>query len=116
MVRTDDPVYYANALSNRDAVRDLVRSTVPAIKTVVFDPQAQHDLDFTTIEVLTELIDWLEARDIEIYLVATHSDLVASAKRAGVIHLIGRVHIAPAMHDVLAQLDHDQPAEPRREE
>ena len=29
IVRTDEPVYYANATSNRDAVRDLVRATVP---------------------------------------------------------------------------------------
>ena len=113
IIRTDDPVYYANALSNRDAVRELVRSTVPPINTVVFDPQAQHDLDFTTIEILIELLDWLEARDIEVHLVATHSDLVAIAKRAGLIYLSGRVHVAPTLPDVLERLDHDQPAETR---
>ena len=78
-------MYYANAISNRDAVRDLVRSTEPPVTTVVFDPQVQHDLDFTTVDILTELLDWLEARDIQIHLVATHSDLVAIAKRAGLI-------------------------------
>jgi MFS superfamily sulfate permease-like transporter len=88
-------------------VRKLVRSTVPPVTAVVFDPQAQHELDFTTIEILTQLIDWLEAQDIDVYLVATHSDLVASAERAGVIHVIGRVKVAPTLPDVLAQLDHD---------
>jgi sulfate permease, SulP family len=107
IIRTDDPVYYANAVSNSDALKKLVRSTVPPVTAVIFDPQAQHDLDFTTIEILTQLIDWLEAQDIDVYLVATHSDLVASAERAGVIHLIGRVQVAPTLHDVLAQLDHD---------
>lgn len=110
IIRTDEPVYYANAISNRDAVRNLVRSTVPPVTTVVFDPQVQHDLDFTAIEILTELLDWLEAREIEVYLVATHSDLVASAKRGGLIHLIGRVHVAPTLPDVIAQLPPYQPA------
>jgi SulP family sulfate permease len=112
IVRTDEPVYYANAISNRDAVRKLVRSTVPPVTTVVFDPQVQHDLDYTTVEVLTELLDWLEARGIEVYVVATHSDLVAIAERAGIIHLSGRVHVASTLHEVLAQVQHDHPAEP----
>jgi sulfate permease, SulP family len=105
IIRTDDPVYYANAVSNSDAVRRLVRSTVPPVTAVVFDPQAQHDLDYTTIEILTQLIDWLEAQGIDVYLVATHSDLIASAERAGVIHLIGRVQVASTLPAVLAQLD-----------
>ncbi|WP_322938390.1 SulP family inorganic anion transporter [Nocardioides bizhenqiangii] len=111
IIRTDEPVYYANAVSNRDAVRDLVRSTVPPVTTVVFDPQTQHDLDFTTLEILTELLDWLEGRNIEVHLVATHSDLVAIAKRAGLIHLGGRVHVAPTLTDVIAQLKRNPPAE-----
>ena len=111
IIRTDEPVYYANALSNRDAVRDLVRSTDHPVTAVVFDPQVQHDLDFTTVDILTELLDWLVAQDIEIYLVAAHSDLVSVADRAGLIHLIGHVHVAPTLHDVLAQLDRDHPSE-----
>jgi SulP family sulfate permease len=111
IIRTDEPVYYANAISNRDAVRDLVRSTEPPVTTVVFDPQVQHELDFTTVDILTELLDWLEARNIQIHLVATHSDLVAIARRAGLIHLIGRVHVAPTLSAVLVQLDRDHPAE-----
>ncbi len=105
IVRTDEPVYYANALSNRDAVRQLVRSTVPPVTTVVFDPQVQHELDFTTVEVLTELLDWLEARGIDVYVVATHSDLVAIAEHAGIIDVGGRVDLAPTLHEVLAQLE-----------
>jgi MFS superfamily sulfate permease-like transporter len=112
IVRTDEPVYYANAVSNRDAVRELVRSTVPPVNTVVFDPQVQHELDFTTVEVLTELLDWLEARGIEVYVVATHSDLVALAEHAGIIHLRGRVHLAPTLNEVLDELASDDPAEP----
>jgi MFS superfamily sulfate permease-like transporter len=112
IVRTDEPVYYANAISNRDAVRELVRSTVPPVSAVVFDPQVQHDLDYTTVEVLTELLDWLEARGIEVYVVATHSDLVAIAEHAGIIHLKGRVHVASTLPEVLAQVQPDHPAEP----
>lgn len=113
IIRTDEPVYYANAVSNRDAVRALVRSTVPPVTTVVFDPQVQHELDFTTVEVLTELLDWLEARDVEVYVVATHSDLVAMAEHAGIIDVGGRVHLAPTLHDALAQLeDRGHPVEP----
>jgi SulP family sulfate permease len=113
IIRTDEPVYYANAISNRDTVRELVRSTVPPVTAVVFDPQAQHDLDFTTVDILIELLDWLVARDLEVYLVATHSDLVATAQRVGLIHLIGRVHVAPSLPDVLAQLHRDHRAKPR---
>jgi MFS superfamily sulfate permease-like transporter len=79
---------------------------------VVFDPQVQHELDFTTVEVLTELLDWLEARGIEVYVVATHSDLVAMAEHAGIIDVGGRVHLAPTLHEVLAQLENGQSAEP----
>jgi len=111
ILRADDPVYYANALSNRDAVRDLVRATVPPVTAVVFDPQTQHELDFTTIEILAELLDWLEGRNIEVHLVATHIDLVAVAKRAGLIHLKGRVHVASTLPDVIAQLERAQPSE-----
>ena len=110
IIRTDEPVYYANAISNRDAVRKLVRSTDPPVTTVVFDPQVKHELDFTTVDILTDLLDWLEARNIQIHLVATHSDLVVIAKRAGLIHLIGRVHVAPTLNAVLAQIDRDHPA------
>lgn len=88
-----------------------MRSTDPPVTAVVFDPQVQHELDFTTVDMLTELLDWLEARNIQIHLVATHSDLVAIAKRAGLIHLSGRVHLAPTLNDVLARLDREQPAE-----
>ena len=66
---------------------------------------------FTTLEALTELLDRLGSRDIEVHLVATHGLFVAMAKRAGLVRHRQRMHVAPTLHDVSAPSGRDQPAE-----
>ena len=101
IVRLDAPMYYANAVPNRDAVKDLVRRS-PGIRTVVIDVEVQHELDVTSIESLVQLLDWARADGIELYLVDLHAGFRLRLDETGLTERFGEDHLLPTVADAVA--------------
>ncbi len=67
IVRLDAPIYYANALTVRDKIKNMIEQAQPPVHSLVLDAAGQDSLDFTSAEVLKGLISELKGKDIAVY-------------------------------------------------
>lgn len=84
IVRMDAPLYYANALTVRDRVRELVAEAEPPPRAIVFDLAAADDLDFTTAGVLAELVKDLREQGLAVRVANVHRPVLEAARRFGI--------------------------------
>jgi sulfate permease, SulP family len=105
VLRLDAPLYYANASSNEQAIKECVQAAGPNLRAVVFSQEAQHRFDVTSIEMVADLVAWLRGRSIELYVTDVHTDLLSMADRAGLVELVGEDHVLPDIHAALELFD-----------
>jgi SulP family sulfate permease len=103
VLRHDAPLYYANAASNRDAIKRIVEAASPPVHTVVFKPEVIHSLDVTSVESIEQLLSWLHDRGIEVYVAHPHRDLFDLAERTGLVDLVGSDHMVATVADALGR-------------
>lgn len=101
VLRLDAPMYYANASSNEEEIKRLVLTTRPPVHAVVFDPEVQHELDVTSVEMLTEVVGWMHERDVKVYVVTTHSELTRIAERTGLTAKFGAEYVVQSLDEAL---------------
>lgn len=97
ILRLDGPLYYANALTVAEQVKQLVTETQPRPKAVLFDAAAQDELDITSAEVLTSLFKGLRDQGIAIYLADVHAPVWAFAVKMGLDKLVSEAQIYPSV-------------------
>jgi high affinity sulfate transporter 1 len=85
IIRVDAPLYYANALTARDAVRAMIRETEPAPAVVIFDGEGQDELDVTTAHVLGGLVTELRAAGITVAFANVRAPALERAGAIGVV-------------------------------
>ena len=91
IVRPDAQLYYANAQTFRNLVREMVaRRALQPLGAVIIDASAQDELDFTTTEMLIELVRQLRANGIEVYMAEVHAPVLEGIDRAGLARRHGR--------------------------
>ena len=83
ILRLDAPVYYANALTVRDRVMQLVEESGPSLRVVLVDAFAQSSLDITGSEMLAGLIRRLRATGIDVCFAELHAPVLEFAARRG---------------------------------
>lgn len=93
ILRLDAPIYYANALTTRDMVKEMVATVEPAPHVVIFDATTQDRLDLTSTNVLIGLIKELQAKGIVVAAAELHAPVVEAARRLGLLDLIGEDHV-----------------------
>ena len=91
------PLYYANALTVRDQVRERVDATQPPPRVLVLDLGAQDTIDLTATNVLVAISREMRARGIEVYLSDIHAPVLAFGPFTGVLDIIGDDHVVPAI-------------------
>lgn len=97
ILRLNAPLYYANALTVVERVKQMVADTDPRPVAVLFDAAAQDDLDITSAEALKSLIKGLREQGIVVYLAEVHAPVWAFATRTGLNELIGADHVYPTV-------------------
>jgi SulP family sulfate permease len=94
VVRSEGPLFYANAVAVKEHLLELVQSRNPGPHVVVLDLSGNHELDLETIDMLAELNGSLAAGRVELRLGAVHVSAAKVLRRAG---LDERVRIEPTL-------------------
>ncbi len=92
ILRSDQPLWYANALAMREAVLTAV-AAAPETREVVLDASAVGLLDVTTSDVLIEVAAQLRTRGIGLWMGGMHPSAHAFAERSGLAAALGEDHI-----------------------
>jgi MFS superfamily sulfate permease-like transporter len=93
LLRPDVQFFFANTTQFRNRVRDLLRTTDPSPRSVLIDLQATARLDIDSLEMLTELQNELQAKDIELLLASVRAPVRDILQRSGLVDTIGKQHI-----------------------
>jgi high affinity sulfate transporter 1 len=104
--RFDQEIFFANAALFRDRVRALVSDVEPPIRRVIVDASAVTYVDTTGLDMLGELQDELEARNVELVFARLKGpvhDVFKRAESAGAIRHFRRFPtLRSAVADFLA--------------
>jgi MFS superfamily sulfate permease-like transporter len=104
ILRLDEPMYYANALTVRDQVKALVEKAETPPHTLIFDAAAQDALDITSAEVLKGLVKELQGQGIAVYAVEVHAPVIEFGRKSGLLDEMSETHILPTVDAALAAI------------
>ena len=79
LLRLNGALYYANAQTVRDQIRDLVTAADPQPRALVLDLGAQDQLDLTPAKTLTAMGQDMHRRGVEVYLTDVRAPALAFA-------------------------------------
>lgn len=97
IVRLDSQIYFANALTVRDRVKALLAERMPPVQAVIFDANAQDEIDVTSTDVLRGLLKELHEQGIAVYVAHLHEPVLAHGRKTGLVAAIGEDHILPTV-------------------
>lgn len=109
ILRLDGPLYYANALTVAEHVKQLVAEADPRPKIVLFDAAAQDELDITSAEILKSLVKSLHDQDIGVYFAEVHAPVWEFATKTGLADMVGADHVYPTVDAAVQVLAQDPP-------
>jgi sulfate permease, SulP family len=93
VLRLDAPVYYANARTARDRMKQIIAVMGEPVRAVVLDAAAQDALDVTSASVLGELIEEWRQAGIAVFVAEAHAPVIDFARRTGILDAIGEDHV-----------------------
>jgi len=102
ILRIDAPMYYANALTVRDRVKELVEGAQTPPQALIFDAAAQDSLDITSAEVVKGLVKELHGQGIEVYAAEVHDPVLEFGRMSGLFELFDKGHIFPTVDAAVA--------------
>lgn len=89
VLRLDQPLFWANASTACDDVLGLVESADEDLYAVLLDLEATSQLDVTSIDALDRLLEALQERDVDLYLVRVFHRARGALTRSGFTERLG---------------------------
>lgn len=87
--RFDAPLFFANVSIMTDELSDLVATAAPPYERILIDAESIHDMDTTAVQGLEELIEDLQAADIELGFARLRHAVRDIMTAAGLTEMIG---------------------------
>jgi sulfate permease, SulP family len=89
IVRLDAPLYFLNANVARGQILELVRTSQPATKAVLFDLGASADLDVASLDMLRNLVGELKEAGSDVLLAQVRGSVRDRLRHSGIMAEIG---------------------------
>jgi SulP family sulfate permease len=97
IVRLDAQLYYANARTFRNRLKEMVAAMEPPPRAVILDASGQDEIDLTSTEVMKSLMKELDGNGIEIYFADVHAPVLEHSRRVGLVKYLGEGHVFPTL-------------------
>jgi len=106
VLRPDEPLFFANAESLRESIRDAVARS-EATRAVVLDLEMTGELDVPALDMLSELVEELDGTGIRLVLARVHAATASGLARRGLLERLGptgvHTHVAEAVDAAQAE-------------
>ncbi len=110
IIRLDAPIYYANALTVRGKVMEMINKSEPPVTAVLFDAAVQDALDITSSDMLKSLITRLHNQGIVTYFAEVQDPVLAFSAKTGLLEIIGEDHLFSTVDAAVVQIESNQSA------
>ena len=95
IVRPNEGLFFANAASLGEAIRENALTSEPKARMVIVDLELSFDLDVPSLDALAETKEALAAENIALVLVRVHEDVLEMLSQSGILDVIGAENIFP---------------------
>lgn len=112
IVRLDAPIYFANALTVRAGIEEIIKTADVPPYAVVLDSSVQDSLDITSAEMLVKLIAKLQQAGIAVAAAEVHAPVLDFARTTGLLTQLGADHVFPTVDAAVHALEGRRPAAP----
>jgi MFS superfamily sulfate permease-like transporter len=113
IVRLDAPLFFANANVARTQILNLVATTDPPPKALLFDMSASNTLDITSIDTLESLINDLETLKVKVLLCHVLGPVRDKLRISGLMKCVGEDHVYPSVDRAVQDFLGSYPTEDR---
>ena len=97
MVRPDEGVFFANAAMLHKSIRELVIDGDPTLRAVILDLEMANELDVPSVEMLGDLHEELEGREVQLIIAGLHAPVREMLDRSDVTEQIGAANLYPTV-------------------
>ena len=94
-------LYFANAALFEEEVKELVMRAAIPVKWFVLDAEAINDIDTTGVEVLHQVLTWLDKRGVSIAVSRANPSTTALLKHYHLLELFGANRLYPTNHHAI---------------
>jgi SulP family sulfate permease len=110
VVRLNAPIYYANALSVRARIEEIIEAEEARPHALVLDASAQETLDVTSADMLAKLVAKLQQGGTEVAAAEVHALVIDFARATGLLAALGPERVFPTVEAAVQALaDPDVP-------
>lgn len=113
--RLDAPMYFANALTVRTKMKDMLEEFKPPLRAVILDATAQDELDITSAEMLNGLVRELQGKGIGVYVTDLHTPVREFGRQIGLLDLIGEENVFPTVDSAVRFIETSERNAPKDE-
>ena len=105
IVRPDETIFFANAASIREGIRDRVEQSKRPVRTVLLDMELTAELDVPGIEMLEELHRELDGIGVSLLLAGAHGPVEDLLDRSGALESLGDAVLFTTVLDAVSAFD-----------
>ncbi len=93
ILRLNSPIYFGNALTVRDKMVEMIKTSEKPVTTVIIDAAVQYALDITSSNMLKSLIKRLHNQGIVIYFAEVQDPVLDFSAKTGLLDVVGEDHL-----------------------
>lgn len=97
ILRFDAPMYYANALTVREKIKNIMEERETPLRAVIIDSTAQDELDLTSLDVLKGMVKELQGKGVAVYVAELHTPVREYLRHTGLLDMIGEQNVFPTL-------------------
>jgi high affinity sulfate transporter 1 len=112
IVRVDAQLYYANALTVRERVNEMIAEMPSPPRAVVIDAAAWDEIDLTSTEVIKSMLKELRGNGIDVYFADVHAPVLEFGHQTDLVEAIGEENIYPTVDLAVRSIEAANRAEP----
>jgi high affinity sulfate transporter 1 len=110
IIRLDAPLYYANALTVREAVKSMIAGQEPPPQAVIFDMSTQDELDVTSADMVKGLVRQLCQSGLKVYFADVHAPVLERGRATGSLEAFGDDNVFPTVDAAVRHIETEQRA------
>lgn len=110
VIRVDENIFFANAESIKDTIRDLINESESPVDVVVLDLEMANNPDVPAVDMIADLNEELKKIGVTLVLTRVPSELKDLLKRSGAWDAIGEQCVHPRVIDAVFEYRRDEEA------
>lgn len=104
ILRPEEAIFFANAESLRESIRDRVDSAGRPVQTVLLDTGLTNELDVPGAEMMTDLQSELSAHGVRLLLCGVYGPVHSLLERSGALEVIGPENLHSTVATAVVEL------------